>query len=117
MNPNFYTAIPNLEADEYAYIQSLTEDLPEDKLKSFLAIYSGRRQKPEIFLLLTIVGFFGIAGIQRFIVGQLGMGILYILTGGLCLIGTIYDIINYRRLTFDFNRQQAVEALQLVKMN
>ena len=45
------------------------------------------------------------------------MGILYILTAGLCLIGTIYDIINYRRLTFEFNRQQAVEALQLVKMN
>lgn len=111
----YYRAIPTLEADELAYLQSLTEELPEEKLRNFLAIYNGRRQKSEVILICTILGFLGINGIQRFLVGEIGMGILYFLTGGLCLIGTIYDIINYKKMTFKYNRQQALESLQLVR--
>jgi TM2 domain-containing membrane protein YozV len=41
------------------------------------------------------IGFVGIAGIQRFILGEIGMGyfIVYVAFG---FIGTIIDLVNYR---------------------
>jgi len=58
----------------------------------------------------------GFAGIQRFMVGQIGMGILYFFTGGLCFIGTIVDLVNHKSLANDYNRQMAYESYQMVKM-
>ncbi len=43
-----------------------------------------------IFLIPSL---FGVAGLQRFYLGKVGSGILYLLTGGLFGIGTIYDLI------------------------
>ncbi len=37
--------------------------------------------------------FFGVLGIHRFYLGHIGMGILYLLTGGLCGIGALIDFI------------------------
>ncbi len=42
------------------------------------------------FLLCFFLGGFGI---HKFYEGKIGMGILYIFTGGLCLIGVIVDLI------------------------
>lgn len=44
-------------------------------------------------LALCCLGFFGLAGIHKFYEGKAGMGILYLLTGGLCAIGTVVDAI------------------------
>jgi len=41
------------------------------------------------WLLLTFLGFFGV---HRFYLGKWGTGILYLLTGGLLLIGVLYDL-------------------------
>ena len=61
--------------------------------------------KSETVMICTILGFVGIGGIQRFITGQIGMGILYLLTLGLCYIGTIIDLINYKKLTLERNKE------------
>lgn len=42
---------------------------------------------------LIVVVFLGIFGVHKFMNKQIGMGILYLCTGGLCGIGWIYDII------------------------
>ncbi|WP_461486868.1 TM2 domain-containing protein, partial [Pedobacter sp.] len=68
-------------------------------------------------LLFTLLGFLGFAGIQRFVVGQIGMGILYILTCGLCFIGTIIDLINHKQITFEHNQRMVFESMQMVKMS
>ena len=47
---------------------------------------------------------------------QIGMGILYLLTGGLCLIGTIVDAINYRQLSLSYNTTVAFEAMRLMQL-
>lgn len=49
--------------------------------------------KKDTALLLTILGFFVLPGLQRFYMRQAGMGVLYVFTGGLCLIGQIVDLI------------------------
>jgi hypothetical protein len=43
------------------------------------------------------------------------MGILYLLTGGLCLIGTIVDLINYKNLAFEYNQKVAQEILMFTR--
>ncbi|MEI8076045.1 MAG: TM2 domain-containing protein [Bacteroidota bacterium] len=114
MNPNFMNLIPALEGEELIFLQSITRELNQDKLQSFVAIYNGKRRKTDQVLLGCILGFFGIAGIQRFMVGQNGMGILYLFTAGFCCIGTIIDIINHKQLTFDYNQQMARETMAMV---
>ena len=52
---------------------------------------------------------------SRFILGQIGMGILYLFTVGLCFIGTIVDLVNYKQLTLEYNQQQAQEIILLMK--
>ena len=49
---------------------------------------------------LCALGFVGIAGLQRMYVGKWGIGALYALTGGLFLIGTIYDLYQLLSETF-----------------
>lgn len=46
-----------------------------------------------VALLLCCLGFFGLAGIHKFYEGKVGMGVLYLLTCGLCGIGTVVDLI------------------------
>lgn len=114
MNPHILNLIPALEGEELVYLQSLTKDLSPDKLQNFVTLYNGKRRKADQILLGCILGFLGIAGVQRFMVAQIGMGILYFFTGGFCLIGTIIDIINHKKLTFEYNQQMARETMAMV---
>lgn len=50
-------------------------------------------KKKGTALILCCIGFIGIGGLHYFYVGRIGKGILYLLTGGLFLIGTIADLI------------------------
>lgn len=78
-------------------------------------IYSGKRRNPDDMILYCILGFF-VFGLSRFLVGQIGMGILYFCTAGLCFIGTIIDLINHKSLAYEYNQKMVFESLQLVKM-
>lgn len=115
MIQNLITMIPAVEPDELAFLQQLTKDLSEDKLNLFISIYNGKRKKAEIILLCCLLGFVCCAGVQRFVVGQIGMGILYLFTGGLCLVGTIVDTINHKQLAFEFNSKMAMESMAMVR--
>jgi hypothetical protein len=48
--------------------------------------------------------------------GQMGMGLLYLFTGGLCFIGTIMDTVNHKRLTFEYNQQMARESMAMISI-
>lgn len=56
-------------------------------------IYYVSSKNKTIALLLTLLGFVGVAGLQRIYVGRYLLGFVYIFTCGLFFIGTIYDII------------------------
>lgn len=112
---NVLMILPEIVGDEQLLISGLLKDLDDDTAQQFANVYRVRRKDPQTILLLTLVGFLGIAGIQRFFVDQIGMGILYVLTGGICLIGTIIDLINYKRIAFDYNQQQAQQIWAMIK--
>lgn len=111
-----FMALPGITPQEYSYLQTATNGLSEQQVRTFLMIYSGKRKNPSDMLLFCVIGLFLVPGIQRFIIGQIGMGILYLLTAGLCFIGSIVDIINHKELTFEHNQKMVFESLQMVKM-
>ncbi len=111
---NLLTLMPNLEADELNYIQVLLKNADDDKQKQFAMIYNSRRKDPQTVLLLSLIGFIGIAGVHRFVLEQIGMGLLYLFTAGLCFIGTIVDLINHKSLAFNYNQKVAREVAGMV---
>jgi TM2 domain-containing membrane protein YozV len=114
MNDYAFASLPGIEQEELLWLQELTRNYPPETRQRFLALYQGRRKEPQNILIFCLIGFFGIAGIHRFILDQTGMGILYLLTGGLCWIGTIVDVINHKRLTWEFNKKAALESAALL---
>jgi len=107
--------LPELQGRELVLVQGLTKDYSDEQIQTFANIYRSRRRDPQMILLTTLLGFVVVAGVQRFLVGQIGMGLLYLFTGGLCLIGTIVDLINYQDLTYEYNQRVATEVNAIVK--
>ncbi|MDF1611989.1 MAG: TM2 domain-containing protein [Stygiobacter sp.] len=112
---NVYELLPEIVGEEQIYIGSIIKNMDDQKAMQFANIYRARRKDPQMILLLTLVGFLGIAGIQRFITDQIGMGILYLLTAGLCWIGTIIDLINYKRIAFEYNQKEANQITAMLR--
>jgi TM2 domain-containing membrane protein YozV len=109
--------MPDIQGEEMLFLQNLTQEYSEEKLRNFANIYRARRKDPQLVLLLTLLGFLGFAGIHRIILNQIGMGILYFFTAGLCLIGTIVDLVNYQSMSFGFNRVVATEIHAMMASN
>jgi TM2 domain-containing membrane protein YozV len=107
--------LPEVSGEEFIYIQNLIQNMDDDKARSFATVYRARRKDPQMVLILALLGFVGFAGIHRMVINQIGMGILYFFTAGLCFIGTIVDLVNYQKLAFEFNRTAADEAAAMVK--
>jgi len=112
---NILHLMPELEPDEMRYVQSLVQDMPEEGARQFANIYRARRRESLLVLLTTLIGFVGVAGVQRFVVGQIGLGLLYLFTGGLCLVGTIIDLINYKRLAYEYNVREAQRVVAMMR--
>jgi TM2 domain-containing membrane protein YozV len=104
-----YEMMPDIQGEEMIFLQNLTKDYSDDQLRDFANMYRARRKDPQMILLFAFVGLLGIAGIHRVMLNQIGMGILYFFTAGLCLVGTIVDMVNYKTLAFTYNRQVAGE--------
>jgi len=116
MDQRFITYFPNISFQELSLLQQTTKDLTEKEFTTFVTIYQGRRKDPMLLLILSAVGLLGFAGIHRFLLGQIGMGILYLLTAGLCFIGTIIDMVNYQKLALEHNQMEMMSAIQMTKM-
>lgn len=111
---NIIKYIPEAEGDEALYLSKLLESMSPERRQEFSTIYRARRKDPQLILISCLLGLIGIAGIHRFLLNQVGMGILYIFTSGLCFIGTIVDLINYKDLAFRYNRKVAREIKALI---
>lgn len=108
--------IQDVTPDEMMFLIGLMKGLKEEEVDQFLFLYKGKRRTTQEILLMTLIGFLGIAGIQRFMLKQTGMGIIYLLTFGFCYIGTIVDLVNHKNLTDSYNQEVAMESAQLMNV-
>ena len=110
-----YSYFPDVDLDEAAFLENLLKDKSEDDIRNFAAMYRSRRRDPQLIMLTSLAGFIWIAGIHRFLLNQIGMGILYLFTGGLCFIGTIVDLVNYKSMALEYNQKVAMEVVMLMR--
>jgi TM2 domain-containing membrane protein YozV len=108
--------IPDITPEELLFVNNLTKAYDSDQLHQFALIFRTKRKDPQTILITCFLGLLSCAGIDRFLIGQIGMGILFLLTGGLCLIGTIVDAINHKKLAFEYNQEMIAESIALIRM-
>ncbi|HVI49233.1 MAG TPA: TM2 domain-containing protein [Chitinophaga sp.] len=109
-----FAMLPGIEQEELLWLKELTKNFSDENKQRFLAVYQSRRKDPQAILICSLIGLVCVAGIQRFLVNQIGMGIIYVLTLGFCFVGTIIDAINYRKLAWEFNKKEAVSTAALL---
>jgi TM2 domain-containing membrane protein YozV len=102
-----------MTSEEMGFLQQATNALSEKQKQYF---YIPKRRSPQEILIFTLLGFICVAGIQRFITGQITMGIFFLITGGFCGIGTIVDLVNHRNIATEYNQKMAYESFQITKM-
>lgn len=73
-------------SDKMTFLRDKLLLLPDDRA-SYLAFVE--LKKPTVGLMLSL--FFGGLGVDRFFIGDIGVGILKLLTGGCCGVLTIID--------------------------
>jgi TM2 domain-containing membrane protein YozV len=113
---NPYMSLPGITTEEMTFLYQATNDLTDTQKQSFYMVYSTKRKSPQDMLIFSLVGLFLVPGLQRFVTGQIGMGLLYLFTIGLCFIGSIVDLINHVSLAMEYNKKMAYESFQIAKM-
>lgn len=116
INPVILKYLYDVTPEELVTINSRTKDFNNDEITQFCMIYRSKRKDAQLILILCLLGLVGFAGIHRFIIGHIGMGILYFFTVGLCFVGTIVDAINYKDLALEYNSKMIVETMSMLNM-
>src|SRR5690606_28683720 len=111
MATNAFMHLDRITNEELMNLNHITAGIEESKLRNLVQIYSTRLNKVQAILLFILLVLVIIAGVQRFVLGQIAMGILYFFTVGFCLIGTIVDLINHKSMTEEYNLKMATEVL------
>ena len=91
--------------EKIMYLKDKLRTIDEEK---FSLVSTIELKDPTTILLVSI--FLGTLGIDRFMIGDTGMGILKLLTGGCCGILTIVDWFSIQKKTKDlhFNKLMAL---------
>ncbi len=84
--------------ESLTYIREKLKNASDDQI---LLLSSLDLKDPTTLLIISIVG--GALGIDRFMLGDTGMGILKLLTGGVCGILTIIDWFGVQRKAREYN--------------
>lgn len=111
MHPILLKYLYDISPEELSTINSRIKSYSDDQITQFCFIYRSKRKDPQLVLILCLIGLVGVAGIHRFFIGHIGMGILYFFTAGLCFIGTIVDAINYKSLALEINSKMIAETM------
>ena len=116
VNPTILKYLYNVTPEELITIDSRTKGFSDAQLEQFCVIYRSKRKDPQLILILCLLGLVGIAGIQRFVIDNIGMGILYFFTAGLCFVGTVIDAVNHKELAMEYNAKMISETLSMLNM-
>jgi TM2 domain-containing membrane protein YozV len=116
INPVLLKYLYDITPEELITINSRTSGFNDEEVAQFCMIYRSKRKDAQTILLLCLLGLVCVSGIHRFVIGQVGMGILFFFTGGLCLVGTIVDAINHKDLALEYNGKMIAETLSILNM-
>jgi TM2 domain-containing membrane protein YozV len=111
-----YTDVSGITMDEYSFLHHASAGLTNNQMQTFMLVYNSRRKNPNDILLGVMLGFLGLAGVQRFMVKQYFLGFLYLITGGFLGIGTLIDLFTYKSIANDYNRFMAYECYNIAKV-
>jgi TM2 domain-containing membrane protein YozV len=93
-------------------LERLKRDLSEnERIQLDMEIRSQRRETGTLAA-VACLGFIGLAGVHRFMLGKIGTGLLWLFTGGLCFIGTIIDLINMGKMVNECNYDAEYRVIQ-----
>lgn len=106
--------MPELQDDEQVYVAQLMSEMTEEQAEHFASVLRKRRKDETVTLITGLVFLIGFAGVNRFYLDQVGMGLLYLFTWGLCGIGAIVDLFRYKTLTAQYNMKQADSAARMI---
>lgn len=90
-------------------IKTRLESIPEEK---WMTVMSVEFRDCTTMLILSLL--IGELGVDRFMLGDTGMGILKLLTGGCCGILWLIDVINIKKMTRDYNYKKFIEAISII---
>lgn len=93
-------------AEKVMYLKEKLKDIDDDK---FALLSTVELKDPTVNLIISI--FLGGLGVDRFMLGDTGMGILKLLTGGVCGIMTIIDWFTVTKKTKEKNFNQIMAIL------
>lgn len=96
----------NLPAERVAELREKMIALDDSR---YSTISSVEIKDSTTMLLISI--FIGSFGVDRFMMGETGMGILKLLTGGLCGILWLIDVIGIGKKTKEFNYNELMKVL------
>ena len=85
-------------AEKMIYLKEKLKDIDDEK---FMIVSSIELKDPTTMLILSVL--LGSLGVDRFMLGDTGMGVLKLLTGGCCGIMTIIDWFNVQKKTKELN--------------
>jgi TM2 domain-containing membrane protein YozV len=95
-----------------AALERLKRDLSEnERIQLDMDIRSQRRETGTLAA-VACLGFVGLAGVHRFMLGKVGTVLLWLFTGGLCFIGTIIDLINMGKMVNEYNYDAEYRVIQ-----
>ncbi len=92
--------------EKITYLQDKLRTMDDQKFSLLTAV---ELKEPSTLLLVSI--FLGVLGIDRFMLGDTGMGILKLLTCGCCGILTIIDWFTISKKTKEFNFNKVMTLL------
>jgi len=93
----------------------MTKGLPDQQKMLFMSQYDSVKKDPNMILVLSVL--LGYFGVDRFILGDMGMGLLKLFTAGLCGILWLIDIFTIRGKVNEYNRKQANNILQGISIS
>lgn len=109
------------EQDVNAFIAANEDRLPADEIANlrnqlmaadeaqFAKVQAVSLKNPTVILVLAI--FFGWLGLDRFMTGKVGLGVVKLITCGGCWIWTIIDWFTAKKRTRQYNYNKIVAAL------
>ena len=94
--------------------QMLIQDLTEQQKVLFNSQFASDKKDRTLVFVLSVL--FGALGVDRFLVGDIGFGILKLLTFGGCGILWLVDLFLIWNRVDDFNRRKAAEIVATIRM-